>query len=118
MIPGGGTLGTFDALDPDEPYPGVLRRTFDGAGATVTEYRFAPLARFPLHKHAEEQITLVTGGEVEMTIAGDSNQFSTGGWSVVPGDVEHGIQAGGKGARVIAIIVPRRRSAGAYTVIE
>lgn len=118
MIPGAGTLGSFDALEPDEPYPGLKRRTFDGAGATVTEYRFAPSARFPLHKHPQEQITLIADGEVEMTIAGSSETLSAGDWSVVAGDVEHGIQAGGKGARVIAIIVPARVAAEAYTVVE
>jgi quercetin dioxygenase-like cupin family protein len=118
MTPGQVTLGTLDAIDPDEPYPGLQRRTFDGVGMTVTEYRFAPLARFPLHKHPQEQATLIVDGDIEMTIAGELSHLSAGGWSIVPGGVEHGIRAGAQGARVVAIIVPRRQTAEAYTVVE
>jgi quercetin dioxygenase-like cupin family protein len=118
MSDGRTTLGSFNALAPDEPYPGLQRRAFDSVGATVTEYRFEPAASFPLHKHPQEQITLIAEGDVEMTIGGASTRLSAGAWSVIPGEVEHGIQAGDEGARVIAIIVPRRQAAGAYTVVE
>jgi quercetin dioxygenase-like cupin family protein len=111
-------LGSFDALPAEEPYPGLRRRTFDSAGATVNEYSFEPRASFPLHRHPEEQITLVLDGQVEMTIAGRASGLSAGGWSVVEPEVEHGITAGPQGARILAIVVPRRQGAGAYTVVE
>ncbi len=111
-------LGSFEELEADEPYPGVTRRAFDSEGATVTEYRFEPGASFPIHKHLQEQITLIAAGDVEMTIAGRVAQLATGGWAVVRSSVEHGISAGAGGARVIAIVVPRRSGAGAYTVVE
>jgi quercetin dioxygenase-like cupin family protein len=110
------TVGTFAALATEEPYPGVVRRTFDAAGATVTSYEFAPGASFPVHRHAQEQITLVEEGSVRMRIGDGEPQLSAGGWSVVPGHVEHGVTAGPAGARVTAIIVPRRAS-GAYEVL-
>jgi quercetin dioxygenase-like cupin family protein len=109
--------GSLDALEATEPYPGLRRRTFDGQGATVNEYSFEPNASFPLHHHPEEQITLVTGGEVELTAGGETSELSAGGWSVIAGGVEHGIRAGANGARIVAIIVPRRGSASAYTVV-
>jgi quercetin dioxygenase-like cupin family protein len=112
------TLGSFDALPAEEPYPGLRRRTFDSAGATVNEYSFEPCASFPLHRHPQEQITLVLDGEVEMTIAGGSSRLSVGAWSVVEPDVEHGITAGPQGARILAIVVPRREAADAYTVVK
>jgi quercetin dioxygenase-like cupin family protein len=111
-------LGTFSQLAPDRPYPGLERRTFDAAGATVNEYRFAPGGRFPVHSHPQEQITLIEEGEIEITIGGEVTALAAGNWSVIPGDVPHGIQAGERGARVIAIIVPRRSGADSYTVLE
>jgi quercetin dioxygenase-like cupin family protein len=109
-------VGTFARLASDEPYPGVVRRTFDAAGATVTSYEFSPGASFPLHRHTHEQITLVDEGSVRMRIGEDEPELSTGGWSVVPGGIEHGVTAGPTGARITAIIVPRRES-GAYEVM-
>jgi quercetin dioxygenase-like cupin family protein len=109
-------VGTFAGLASDEPYPGVVRRTFDAAGATVTTYAFSPGASFPLHRHTHEQITLVDEGSVRMRIGEDEPELSTGGWSVVPGGIEHGVTAGPTGARITAIIVPRRES-GAYEVM-
>jgi quercetin dioxygenase-like cupin family protein len=109
-------VGTFARLASDEPYPGVVRRTFDAAGATVTSYEFSPGASFPLHRHTHEQITLVDEGSVRMRIGEDEPELSTGGWSVVPGGIEHGVTAGPTGARITAIIVPRRES-GAYELM-
>jgi quercetin dioxygenase-like cupin family protein len=106
-----GRIGSFRDLPLEEPYPGLHRRTFESEGATVNQYVFAPSARFPLHRHPQEQITLVEYGEVEMTIAGEVSTLSGGDWSVVAADVEHGIQAGPGGARILAIVVPRRRAA-------
>jgi quercetin dioxygenase-like cupin family protein len=111
-------LGSFGALEPDEPFPGLERRTFDAAGATVNEYRFRPGARFPVHSHVQEQITIVEEGDVEMTIGDEVRPMGAGDWSVVEGDVPHGIRAGDAGARIVAVIVPRRTSATAYVVHE
>jgi quercetin dioxygenase-like cupin family protein len=108
------TSGDVAALPADEPYPGVIRRTFDGEGATVSIYEFAPGATFPLHAHPQEQITLVDAGTVEMRIGDDTHRWAAGAWSVVPGDVPHGITAGPRGARITAIVTPRRRSRDAY----
>ena len=109
--------GSFEELESSEPYPGLRRRSFDGTGATVNEYSFDANASFPLHHHPEEQITLVTRGAVELTAGGEKSALSAGDWSVVAGGVEHGIRAGESGATIVAIIVPRRPSSSAYTVV-
>ena len=111
MSIGGARVGSFRRLPVEEPYPGLRRRTFESEQATVNEYVFAPSASFPLHRHPQEQITLVEQGDVEMTIAGQVERLAQGDWSVVAADVEHGIQAGEAGARILAIVVPRRRAA-------
>lgn len=110
--------GSFVDLPVDEPYPGIERRVVDADGGTVSRYVFRPGARFPQHVHPQEQITLVEAGEVELNVAGERSLLRAGDWSVLPGEVEHGITAGKTGASIVAIVVPRRTSSNAYTVVE
>jgi quercetin dioxygenase-like cupin family protein len=102
--------GLFADLPIEEPHPGLRRRSFDSRQATVNEYTFEPGAAFPLHRHPQEQITLVLEGDVELTVAGGTIPLQEGGWSVVGGDVEHSVRAGARGARIVAIVIPRRHS--------
>jgi unsaturated pyranuronate lyase len=108
--------GHLDDLPADEPYAGVHRRAFSTDHATLTSYRFDAGARFPLHTHEQEQITVVQEGEVEFTVAGAVQRLSSGGYSVVAPGVEHGLRAGPEGAAILAIIAPRRETPDAYTV--
>jgi quercetin dioxygenase-like cupin family protein len=110
--------GTIADLPATEPFAGLTRRTIDATKATVNEYAFQPGASFPIHRHPEEQVTLVLEGTVSLTVEGETTQLEPGGWSVVGGDVEHGITAGPDGARIVAIIAPRRTSADAYTIVS
>lgn len=109
--------GRFSEMPQDEVYAGVLRRSFSSEKATVTSYSFDPGAAFPLHHHAQEQITLIEAGEVEMTIGDRVEALANGDWTVVRADLEHGIRAGAEGAEVLAIVIPARASADAYTVV-
>ncbi|MEA2321861.1 MAG: hypothetical protein QOD81_1711 [Solirubrobacteraceae bacterium] len=110
-------IGTFAALPTEEPYPGVRRSAFSSRRATVTTYWFEPGARFPIHRHPEEQVTLIQEGDVEFSVGDEVRALSAGAWSVVAGDVEHGIRAGASGARFIAIVSPPRRGPDAYSVV-
>jgi quercetin dioxygenase-like cupin family protein len=110
--------GRTDELQADTPYPGVLRRAFDAQGATVTAYEFQPGASFPVHRHEQEQITLIDQGAVRMTIGEQELELAAGAWSVVPPGIAHGITAGDAGARITAIIVPRRRAPGDFQEVE
>jgi quercetin dioxygenase-like cupin family protein len=110
--------GRFEELPAEEVYEGVVRRSFSSDQATVTSYTFAPGATFPLHRHPQEQITLIEEGEVEMSVGDRVEPLSAGDWSVVGPELEHGIRAGQRGARIVAIIVPRRESSDAYTVLR
>jgi quercetin dioxygenase-like cupin family protein len=102
----------------DEPFPGVSRRCFDAAGATVSNYTFSPEATFPVHRHAQEQITLIDQGIAFLRLGNETLQLGSGDWTVIPGGLEHGITAGPGGARVTAIVVPRRTDADAYEVLQ
>jgi quercetin dioxygenase-like cupin family protein len=117
-VPGCSIVASFEHLPADEPFPGVMRRRLDATGATLTSYRFQPRARFPVHRHAEEQLTLVDEGEVILRVQDRTRQLSRGAWAVIPGGVEHGITAGPDGARITAIVVPRRATGDAYEVVD
>jgi quercetin dioxygenase-like cupin family protein len=108
--------GRFADLETEAPYPGILRRTLQSERMTLSEYTFEPGATFPLHRHAQEQVTLVEDGEVRLTVADATETLTAGAWSVTPGDVEHGITAGPSGARIVAILSPRRTGSGDITV--
>ena len=92
----------------DTPYPGIQRRTTDTAQSTIVEYAFAPGATFPLHRHPQEQLVVVLQGSVELIAGGRSQALGEGGWAAIAGNEEHGISAGNRGARFLAILVPRR----------
>ena len=102
-------LGTFEQLGTEHPYEGISRRILTTDKATVQEYRFDPGARFPLHRHPQEQITLVLEGEISMSADGQTHELGAGTWSVVPGGIDHGITAAPTGARFLAIVIPPRR---------
>ena len=108
--------GSFAGIEAETPYPGIRRRTFHSERMTFSEYTFAPGATFPLHRHTQEQVTLIEAGEVRLTAGGATETFAAGAWSVMPAGVEHGITAGPDGARIVAILSPRRRSAGEITL--
>jgi quercetin dioxygenase-like cupin family protein len=110
--------GSFDELPADAVYDGITRRNFSSEQATVTNYTFAPGATFPMHRHPQEQITLIQSGEIEMTIGDRVEHLEAGDWSVVQPDVEHGITAGAGGATLVAVVIPRRESPDAYTVVS
>jgi quercetin dioxygenase-like cupin family protein len=110
--------GSFDELEADEVYDGVTRRTFSSEQTTIMTYSFAPGARFPVHRHPQEQVTLVQSGEIEMTIGERTESLSAGDWMIAAPEVEHGITAGNEGASIIAIVAPRREASDAYTVID
>jgi unsaturated pyranuronate lyase len=92
----------------DRPYPGVRRTTVRTERATVALYEFAPGARFPLHRHAQEQITIVVEGTIEATVGDRRLVLMTAEAFVTAPDEPHGIVAGNAGARFVAVIVPPR----------
>jgi quercetin dioxygenase-like cupin family protein len=101
-------VGSFEQIPAEIPYAGIDRRVLTTSKATVQMYRFAPRATFPIHQHAQEQITLVIEGDIAFSADGESQELSAGEWSVVPGGVPHGVTAGPAGARFLAILVPPR----------
>jgi quercetin dioxygenase-like cupin family protein len=103
------SIGTIDALATATPYPGVTRRELHGDGASLYWYAFEPGASFPLHRHHQEQITLVQEGTVTMSLGADATrELAAGDWCVSEPWLEHGITGGAAGARIMIVLTPRR----------
>jgi quercetin dioxygenase-like cupin family protein len=102
-------FGSFEQIGAETPYAGIARRVLTTSKATVQEYRFDAGATFPIHHHPQEQFTLVLEGEISFRADGESRELAAGEWSVVPGDVPHGVTAGPAGARFLAVLVPPRK---------
>lgn len=109
-------FGNVTEASRDSPFPGVTRTSYQSAKATMATYAFEPGAEFPLHRHDEEQITVVCEGDVEFVVAGERHRLVAGETYVVQPDVEHGLRAGPEGARFLAIVVPPRSRTDAYTI--
>jgi quercetin dioxygenase-like cupin family protein len=103
------STGTITALDVDTPYPGIERRRLDSDGASVLWYAFEPGAAFPLHRHPQEQITLVEEGTVTLRGGDDEPlELAAGDWTITAGGIEHAIAAGTAPARIMIVLTPRR----------
>jgi quercetin dioxygenase-like cupin family protein len=102
----------------DTPFAGITRTTFDGEESTVVEYRFAPGATFPLHHHAQEQVTIVLSGRIHYSDDDGERTFAAGDWVSTPSGVIHGIRSDAEGATFLAILAPPRARDESPTLIK
>jgi quercetin dioxygenase-like cupin family protein len=100
----------------EEVYPGVWRWTAGGRRMTLTLYRFAPGATFPLHHHAEEQLALVLRGRVVFHNAAARLTCRARQAILIEPDEPHAATAGDEGAEVVSVVSPARRQADDYVV--
>lgn len=98
----------------EEVYPGVRRWTASGRRTTLTLYRFAPGATFPLHHHAQEQLALVLKGSVVFHNAATRITCQTQQLIVIDPDEPHAATAGVEGAEVVSVVSPARTQADDY----
>ncbi len=112
------SIGTVDALPTATPYPGITRRELHGDGASLYWYAFEPGASFPLHRHHQEQITLVEEGTITMSVGPDgTRELAAGDWAIAAGGLEHGITGGAEGARIMIVLTPRRAAGETVEVL-
>lgn len=89
--------------------PGVHARSFWGHNLMLVLVNFDAHASVPAHHHPHEQAGLVTSGELEFVIAGETRILHTGDIYIIPSDVEHGATNGPLPAQVIDIFTPVRQ---------
>ncbi len=102
----------------EEVHAGVWRWTASGQRMTLTLYRFAPGATFPLHCHPQEQLALVLRGSVAFHNPAARVTCRPGQLMVIAPDEPHAATAGDEGAEVASVVAPARRGANDYVMEE
>jgi len=69
--------------------PGIERRAVWLDGVMLTFFSFAPRSVIPEHAHPNEQITVVTRGAMEFTLAGRTRCLKAGEGVCIPAGVPH-----------------------------
>jgi unsaturated pyranuronate lyase len=88
--------------------PGVQMRAIFGTAAMLNLVDLRPHARVRLHSHAQEQIGFVAAGTLIIEIDGAKHRLRQGDAYAIPGNIEHGGQAGPDGCAVIDVFQPIR----------
>lgn len=79
----------WSKIDWKQVRPGVERKGFSGAGATIALHRLMP-GHEPLpHSHPNEQIAYIISGRIKFVIGGEEHILGPGSVLVVPPNVEH-----------------------------
>lgn len=79
----------LDALDRSEEIPGYLGAFAHGGDMTVANWSVEAGAEFPEHAHPHEQISIVTQGEFELTLDGETDILRPGQIAVIPSNTPH-----------------------------
>ena len=86
----------------------VRRQVSQGTKMTVSRYKFEPGGVFPLHKHEQEQVTVVLSGDVTMTVENETHHLNPGDSLIIAPNVPHQGAVGSGGAEVVGIVAPPR----------
>jgi mannose-6-phosphate isomerase-like protein (cupin superfamily) len=79
----------IEELPEAEMLPGITRRAVWLNGVMLTFFTFADDAEVPEHTHPHEQITVVSRGTLEFTLAGESRRIKKGEGVCIPANVPH-----------------------------
>jgi len=98
----------LSALPARERRPGVHIRAAWTNNMTLSHVTLAPEAVMPPHQHPAEQASVVVSGSVTMTIGQETRTLTAGDCFLIPGETEHGGQAGPEGACLVDVFWPVR----------
>jgi quercetin dioxygenase-like cupin family protein len=87
---------------------GVTAQAVFGEGAMLNLVELAPGARVPRHSHPHEQLGVVLRGELTLETADGEHVLRPMDAYALPGDAEHGAEAGPEGALVLDVFQPIR----------
>lgn len=88
--------------------PGLLSRTFWGAGLMLAVVDLEANTLLARHSHPHEQASFVVAGELDFTVGGETRHLKPGDICIIPGGVEHWVQVGPQPAQVLDIFHPAR----------
>lgn len=109
--PGGAGRGSVTAADDLASYEvasGLFFRPFYGENISLNFVTFPPDSGFPAHVHPEEQISIVSEGEMEITIGDRTQVVKPGDIIHFPPNVPHSGKTLDKPCRLIDIFSPPR----------
>lgn len=84
-----------------ERLPGWQGRYFHSPSMTFAHYRFTRGASIHEHFHPQEEVYEVIEGELEVTIAGETQVARPGIVAIVPGNARHSVKALTDGQAII-----------------
>ena len=86
-------FGTWNGVELHEFVPGVNIHAAGGEQVLVCRVNYE--AGFGVDAHAHEhteQVMIVTEGELELTVAGETRRLRAGDWAVINRGVEHSVR--------------------------
>lgn len=99
----------LDDLKVTDVRPGVTRRSFSGAGATLSWGTLSPGHEPRPHTHPHEQIVYIVSGHGTFTVGEEAVDVTQGDMLVVPSGVPHYAVADGDEPMVdLSVFNPRR----------
>lgn len=100
-------LISWDRITATSPHEGVRSRRLDSDHLTIIRYELAGGARYPLHRHEQEQFLQGVSGEVGFTVGESTIVVRSGDLVRVPPGIPH--RATSRGPSVFFSISPKRR---------
>jgi quercetin dioxygenase-like cupin family protein len=89
--------------------PGIDRKAFSGAGATLALHRLQPGHEPRPHAHPYEQIVYIMQGQIDFHVGDEVIRLGPGGLLTVPPDVMHwGEVVGDEAVLNLDVFTPRR----------
>jgi quercetin dioxygenase-like cupin family protein len=104
-----GSVHAWRDIPTELAFDGITRQTVHGDRQTVVRYVYAPGSVFPVHAHAEEQVTVVLTGRIVFEVGGNRVELGPGELAVIPPYVPHGAKVEGtETVETINMLSPRR----------
>ena len=83
----------WNEIEREQMNPLLARQALHGVSMTVARLEIAKGAVVPLHRHVNEQITLMLEGKLRFVIDGVESVVSAGDVMVIPPDAPHLVEA-------------------------
>ncbi|MGV3492057.1 MAG: cupin domain-containing protein [Devosia sp.] len=82
-------LHDWDGVPERTVFPGFHGRFIHSGRMTFARWRIDAGAVLPEHHHEHEQVAMVLGGEIELTVDGVTQRVKAGGVLVIPPNAVH-----------------------------
>ena len=88
--------------------PGVTLKTMWGEKIMMSLVELEPNSAVPTHSHPNEQAGMVLEGEFLFKIGNESKIVKAGEYYIIPGGLDHSVQAGSEPSKALDIFSPPR----------